>query len=147
MKRLIFIACMLFFGAACTPEYGQRNPYLQEVRFSVELNLNLPAYAPLQQVGNPVLITAPGVGTQGVYVINTGFDQFRAFEAACPNHTPNTCSLLTLSGQNGVCSCEGYTYTLFTGQMLQRPNDGKRYYDLLSYQAALYGNTLRVFQP
>jgi hypothetical protein len=31
--------------------------------------------------------------------------------------------------------------------MLQRPNDGKRYYDLLSYQAALYGNTLRVFQP
>jgi len=31
--------------------------------------------------------------------------------------------------------------------MLERPNDGKRYYDLLSYQAELFANTLRVYQP
>ncbi|MBR9855080.1 MAG: hypothetical protein GYB37_10975 [Algicola sp.] len=128
---------------SCSSDSSNRNPYLQEVRFRFELNLNLPLYSNLKNIGNPVPVTNNGVGTRGAFVMNTGTG-FMAWEASCPNHTPNNCSTMTIDGQNVVCSCEGYTYSLFTGQLLDRPDDGNRYYDLLFYNAAQSGNTVII---
>ena len=107
---------------SCSSDTSNRNPYLQEVRFRFDNN---------------------GVGTRGAFVINTG-SGFMAWEASCPNHVPNECSTMTIDGQNAVCSCEGYTYSLFTGQQLDRPNDGNRYHDLLFYSAVQGGNTVVI---
>ncbi|RKN83668.1 hypothetical protein D7Z94_04805 [Ulvibacterium marinum] len=108
------------------------------------MNLNLPLYSPLTNVGNAVYIPTQGVGTRGVFVINVGFDQFRAFEASCPNHAPNNCSTMELDGQTATCSCENYEYSLFTGQQLNRPDDGNRYYDMLEYRASFNGNSVII---
>lgn len=137
---IVFITFLL----SCDNDRTNRNPFLQEIGFQFNVNLNLPLYSPLTNVGNAVYIGTQGVGTRGVFVINSGFDQFRAFEASCPNHAPNNCSTMELDGQTATCSCEDYEYSLFTGQQLNRPDDGNRYYDMLEYRASFNGNSVII---
>ncbi len=143
MKR---ISLLMVIGilCSCDSERTNRNPYLQEIGFRFELNLRLPLYSPLTNTGTAVLVRSDGVGTRGVFVINTGFNQFRAFEASCPNHVPNDCSTMGFSGQVATCSCEDYEYSLFTGQQFNRPDDGNRYYDMLEYRATFGGETVSI---
>ena len=129
---------------ACDNTRTDRNPFLQEVGFRFDINLNLPLYSPLTNPGTAVYIGTANVGTRGVFVINSGFEQFRAFEASCPNHAPNDCSTMTFEDQVATCPCDDYRYSLFTGQMLDRPDDGQRYYDMLEYRTSLSGNTLFI---
>ena len=136
---------LLFLLIACSSDGTNRNPFLQEVNFRFELNLNLPLYNNLNNIGNPVYVGNTGVGTRGVFVMKTSLDSFFAFEASCPNHAPNNCSTMTIDGQNVICSCEDFTYSLFTGQQLNRPNDGNRYYDLLFYRTTQSGSIIAVF--
>lgn len=143
MIRKLSILFLLIF-ISCSNDGTNRNPYLLEVSFRFDANLNLPTYIPLTNIGSAVYVPNDGIGTKGVFIINTGFDQFRAFEASCPNHAPNECSTMTLDGQIVTCSCENYEYSLFTGQLLERPEDGKRYYDMLEYRASLSGNTVVI---
>jgi nitrite reductase/ring-hydroxylating ferredoxin subunit len=143
MTRYIYILILLII-TACSNDGTNRNPYLQEISFRFEANLNLPSYSPLTNTGSAVFIQSATVGTKGVFVINAGFDQFRAFEASCPNHAPNECSTMTLNGQVATCSCEDYEYSLFTGQLLNRPDDGKRYYDMLEYRTSFGGNIVVI---
>lgn len=135
---------VLLFMLSCDNDRGTRNPFLQEIGFRFDMNLNLPLYSPLTNLGNAVYIDSPGIGTRGVFVIKSNFDQYRAFEASCPNHIPNECSTMSIDGQVVSCSCEDYEYSLFTGQLLNRPDDGKRYYDLLEYRAIQSGNVVVV---
>ncbi|AWX44154.1 hypothetical protein HME9304_01154 [Flagellimonas maritima] len=145
MRR--FWSCIfLTFIISCDSNDTNRNPFLQEVSFRFELNLNLPLYNNLNTIGNPVFVGNSGVGTRGAFVMKTSIDNnFIAFEASCPNHAPNNCSTMEIDGQNVVCQCEDFTYSLFTGQQLNRPDDGNRYYDLLFYRTTLSGNTVTVF--
>lgn len=143
MKRILGLIVLLLF-LACENNSTNRNPYLQEINFRFDANLNLPLYSPLTNTGSAVLVTQDGVGTRGIFIINAGFNQFRAFEASCPNHAPNDCSTMTLDGQVATCPCEGYEYSLFTGQMLNRPDDGNRYYDMLEYRTSFGGNSVTV---
>lgn len=137
----IFLVVILF---SCETDRSNRNPYLQEIGFRYEINLSLPLYSPLTNTGNAVYIGAAGVGTKGAFIINSGFSQFRVFEASCPNHASNECSTMVLDGQLATCSCEDYEYSLFTGQLLNTPDDGGRYYDMLEYQASLSGGSVTI---
>lgn len=143
MKRTLGFILMVFL-LSCDKQQTNRNPFLQEIGFAFDLNLNLPLYSPLTNIGSSVYVGNQQAGTKGVFVTNTGFDVFRAFEASCPNHAPNDCSTMTMSGQVATCSCEDYEYSLFTGQMLNRPDDGRRYYDMLEYRASFSGNTVII---
>lgn len=141
----LFIAFVFCSGLlACSSDSGRRNPFLQEVGFRTDLNLNLPLYSPLTNPGNAVYVGGQGIGIRGIFVINTGFDTYRAFEATCPNHQPNSCSTMDLNSQVIVCNCEDFEYSAFTGQQLNRPDDGMPYYDMLEYRARLSGNTVIV---
>lgn len=117
---------------------------MPEVGFRFEANLNLPLYSPLTNTGSAIYIDNQGVGIRGVFVINKGFDQFFAWEASCPNHAPNACSTMDLNSQTVICSCEDFEYSLFTGQQLNRPDDGKPYYDLLFYNTSFDGTTVVI---
>jgi len=141
IKHLIPLLILL---VSCSNDRGQRNPFLQEVNFRFEIDLNLPLYSPLTNPGSPVYISSGGVGIRGAIVINTGFDVFRVFEASCPNHSPSPCSTMSINGQNAICSCEDFEYSLFTGQQLDRPDDGMQYFDMLEYAARLNGNILVI---
>lgn len=143
MKRILTLLLILIVFA-CENSTTNRNPYLQEINFRFDANLNLPLYSPLSNTGSAVIVTTDGIGTRGIFIVNAGFNQYRAFEASCPNHAPNNCSTMKLDGQVATCSCEGYEYSLFTGQMLNRPDDDKRYYDMLEYRATFSGNSVIV---
>lgn len=143
MKR-VFGIVLLMLLLSCDNNTGTRNPYLQEIGFRFDMNLSLPLYSPLTNLGSAIYVDSPGVGTRGVFIIKSSFDQYRAFEASCPNHVPNECSTMSLDGQVVTCSCEDYEYSLFTGQLLNRPDDGKRYYDMLEYRATQSGNVVVV---
>lgn len=143
MIRKLSIIIVLFISA-CSNDGTNRNPYLQEISFRFEANLNLPSYSPLTNTGSAVFIQSETAGTRGVFVINAGFEQFRAFEASCPNHAPNECSTMRLNGQIVTCSCDDYEYSLFTGQLLNRPDDGKRYYDMLEYRTSFGGKIVVI---
>lgn len=136
------LACLVFL--ACSKDTQQRNPFLPEIGFRFDINLNLPLYSPLLTQGNPIFLDNAAVGIRGVFIMNTGFELYRAFEASCPNHAPNTCSTLELDGQVARCSCEDYEYSLFTGQMLNRPDTEERLYDLLEYRANRSGNIVTI---
>ena len=110
LSHTIFLILSLL-ALSCTKQQTNRNPYLQEVRFSTSINLSLPSYNNLTAIGNPIYINETGVGTRGIFVMNVGFNQFRAFEATCPNHIPNSCSVLKLNGQNGSCDCDDLSYS------------------------------------
>ncbi len=135
---------LLLLVVGCSKDDGQRNPNLQEIGFRFEINLNLPLYSPLTNPGSPVYISSNGVGIRGVFVMNTGFNVFRAFEASCPNQPPSSCSTMEQEGQNAVCPCDDFEFSLFTGQLLNRPDDGNRYYDMLEYRAQFSGNTVII---
>lgn len=143
MKR-IFGLFLVLLATGCEKQSTNRNPYLQELGFYFELNMNLPLYSALTNPGSTVYIASEQVGTRGVFVTNTGFDVFRVFEASCPNHAPNECSTMEDNSQVATCACENYKYSLITGQMLNRPNDGKRYYDMLEYRARVSGNSVLI---
>ncbi|MEO9891453.1 hypothetical protein [Aurantibacter sp.] len=143
MNRIICLL-LLFLVLSCDSDRAIRNPYIQEIGFRFDLNLSLPLYSPLTNPGSPVYIGLDGVGNRGVFVINAGFDQFRAFEATCPNHPPNSCSTMEIDGQNAICPCEDYEYSLFTGQQFNVPEDDNVYYNLLEYRAVQSGNSVII---
>lgn len=141
-RASIFLSFFLFW--ACSKDSANRNPNLPEIGFRYDINLNLPLYSPLTNTGNAVYIPAQGVGIRGAFVMNTGFNTFRVFEASCPNHPPNDCSTMKLNGQTAICDCEDYEYSLFTGQLLNTPEDGARYYNMLEYRASQSGNVIVI---
>ncbi|TDQ33184.1 Rieske (2Fe-2S) protein [Zeaxanthinibacter enoshimensis] len=137
-------ALLLLLTFSCSSDGTNRNPFLPEIGFRFEVNTNLPLYSALNNDGNSVYINTQGVGIRGVYVTNTGFSTYRAFEASCPNHSPNECSTLEQDGQVAECGCDNFRYSLFTGQLLNRPDDGNRYYDMLEYRATRSGNVILI---
>ena len=144
IKQITIAVFSLLVLLSCSNDEGNRNPFLQEIGFRIELNTNLPLYSPLTSPGNPVFVDSQGAGIRGIFVINTGFDLFRAFEASCPNQSPSPCSTMEIVGQNAVCDCDDLEYNLFTGQLLNRPDDGERYFDMLEYRAVQNGSVVVV---
>ena len=140
----LILSVVLLVFMACSVNSTNRNPYLQEVGFRFDINLNLPLYTNLNNTGNPVYIGTEGAGIRGVFVINSGFGVFRAFEASCPNQVPTSCSTMTFEGTVAQCPCDNLEYSLFTGQLLNRPDDGNRYYDMLEYRADASGNLVII---
>jgi len=143
MRQLgILLFCV--FILSCDSDPTNRNPFLQEIGFRIDLNLNLPLYSPLTTIGNAVFVDSEGAGIRGIFVINAGINTFRAFEASCPNVAPSSCSTLTFEGQTAICPCNENEFSLFTGQLLNTPEDDTRFFNLLEYQARLSGNTLII---
>ena len=83
----------------------------------------------------------PNEGNGGIIVNNTGTG-FVAFDAADPNHVFSNCSVLSISGLEGVCGCnEANKYSLFTGQPLE---NSELRCGLKAYFVEINGNTLFV---
>jgi len=140
MKRILGLL-FLFFLSSCDKNSTNRNPYLQEISFRFDLNLNLPLYSSLTNTGSAVYVGNAAVGTRGAFVINTGFNSYMAWEASCPNHAPSSCSSLRINGVTASCTCEDYQYSLATGQPL---TEGATY-SLLFYKVQQNGTQVRIY--
>ena len=136
MKKYFFLllAFPMLFGCS-TDKVNNNNPYLPNYTFTIDINMNLPAYSNLLYVSNGVYY--PGQGVRGIIIFNTG-SGYNAFDAACPNQALGTCSTMTIKGINAVCPCDSKEYSLFTGQ-------GGLKYPLKQYRVEVNGNLLRVY--
>ena len=137
MKKyfLILIAFPMLFGCS-TNSIHNNNPYIPNYSFTIDINMNLPAYSKLLYVSNAVYIS--GQGVRGIIVFNSG-SGYNAFDAACPNQALSTCSTMSINGIYAVCACDSAEYNLFSGQ-----SAGKQY-SLKQYRVEVNGNILRVY--
>lgn len=140
MKRLIIICVAFILLSGCRSDDIRRdNPFLMDLRFDVNINLNLPQFTNLNFSGNAVYLG--GFGNAGIIVVNFG-GNFYAWDAADPNMIPEPCSRLQIVGLEGVSQCQQQnSYSLATGQPLQ---DGLLY-PLYNYRLRHTGNIIRVF--
>jgi nitrite reductase/ring-hydroxylating ferredoxin subunit len=136
MKNYLFliITSLLFLGCS-NNENSNKNPYLPNYSFSIDLNMNLPSYSTLKYASNAVYY--PGAGVSGIIVFNTG-SGYNAFDAACPNQDVTSCSTMTIKGVNALCACDSKEYSLFTGQ-------GDMQYPLKQYRVEVKGEVIRVY--
>ena len=119
----------------------QNNPNLLNVQFNIELNLSLPQFSQLNFSGNAIYVGGPGIGNDGIIVVNTG-SGFVAWDASDPNEIPRNCTRLQIDGFNASSTCQNpNSYSLITGQPLE---DNLRF-GLLNYQLNANGDMIRVF--
>lgn len=111
---LLFII-IAFLGCSKEDNPNNNNPYLPNYSFNIQLNTNLPAYANLNYISNPVYVDVAGAGVRGLIVMKTGEGLYNAFDAACPNQSLSDCSTMTINGITAVCPCDDKAYNLFTG--------------------------------
>lgn len=137
MKKYILLFLIIPFFFNCSDNgFDNKNPYLPNYNFILDINMNLPAYSNLQYPANAIYYS--GKGAKGIFVFNTG-SGYNAFDAACPNQALSSCSTMTLNGIKVVCPCDNAEYSLFTGQ-----SPGKQYL-LKQYRVEVNGNVLRVY--
>ena len=140
MKRtLIFTAFILFFASCSSDDELRDNPYLADLNFIFNIDLNLPQYNNLNFPGNS--FTTYNYGINGVVIYNLNNSQFLAFELTDPNHVPSSCSIMEVNGIEASCSCDdGNTYSIITGQLLE----GQGKYTLKPYRIQRVGNLLEI---
>ncbi len=134
----LFLVVFFLMFVSCKKNKTYNNPYLEDVSFSISINLDLPEYSSLQFANNSVLVH--NIGIKGVIVFNTG-NSFTAFEASDPNHYPSACSTMQPNQFTCRCDCEDNTYSLYTGQLTS--GDGE--YPMKPYHVTQNGNTLRIY--
>ena len=104
MKKSVWLFVLFLVFISCS-ENGpvNTNPFIPNYTFTVDINMNLPSYSKLLYPSNAVYYA--GKGVKGLIIFNTG-SGYNAFDAACPNQTPSTCSPMTIDGIDAVCSCD-----------------------------------------
>jgi len=141
MKKLIIFSFLsaVMFGCSKSDDNNDNCNFLLNIGVNTSLNLNLPQYNDLNFISNPIYVQ--GFGNGGLIVTNTGTG-FVAYDAADPNHIPNSCSIITINGLEGICGCDDANkYSLFTGQPLENPS---LRCGLKSYRATISGNNLII---
>lgn len=137
-KDLIYLAIILVVTCSENDDNNNCN-FLLNIGVNTSLNLNLPQYNDLNFISNPIYVQ--GYGNGGLIVTNTGTG-YVAFDAADPNHIPNSCSIISISGLEGICGCEDANkYSLFTGQPLENSN---LRCSLKAYRTEISGNNLII---
>ncbi|MFV8268700.1 Rieske (2Fe-2S) protein [Flavobacterium sp. GT2N3] len=136
MKKYLLLSFIMPFFFSCSDAgFDNTNPFVPNYTFTVDINMNLPAYSNLKYVSNAIYY--PGAGARGIIIFNTG-SGYNAFDAACPNQAMSSCSTMTINGINAVCGCDSKEYSLFTGQ-------GPLQYPMKQYRVQVNGNVLRVY--
>lgn len=139
MKKIFIVFSLYFMLLACDSEnFNNRNPYLPNYGFSMEINTNLPLYNDLKFASNSVKVYPSNGPSRGVIVFNTG-SGYVAFDGGCPNQDLSSCSTLAINGIEATCPCDDAAYNLFTGQ-----SPGKKY-PLKQYRVEVAGDNLRVY--
>ena len=135
-----FLLTILINILSCSKENYKTNPYLETFPYEKNINLNLPMYDNLRFSGGSILIN--NIGIKGVILFNLN-DQIMAWEASCPNQFPSDCSKMEIEGLQSECKCDGYKYSLATGQILNSISE--KNYPMLSYRTLRNGSSVKIY--
>lgn len=139
-SRLLLGLFYLGTVLSCSKTTMIRNPYISDVAFDYQVNLNLPQFDDLRFVGGSAYVYQAGL--KGVLIFNLNGRDFLAWEATCPNHIPRVCSRLQIDGVLATCSCESFQYSLANGQLLNPDNSGNTPYPMINYRVELFDSYL-----
>ncbi|MDR9456000.1 MAG: hypothetical protein RI572_01205 [Salegentibacter sp.] len=142
MKKIIFGLIIPVFLVGCSTDDNNRlnNPNLPDLNFRIQLNLDLPEYNNLQYPGNSYSTYSNGI--KGIVVYNINNSQYTAFELSDPNHPPNNCSAMQVTGITAKCQCDdGNEYNIVTGELTA----GEGQYTLKPYRIERRGNAIEVY--
>lgn len=136
MYRILILLGVLLLFQNCEKNF-QRNPFLQEAKFSKTLKLNLTDYNKLKIPGG--VVQYDNVGLRGIVVINIG-NNYMAWDRACPSQALSDCSQMTLESDHlfMLCPCNGVKYNLLNGQ----PQSKETSYPMLNYQVVKRGDNV-----
>ena len=142
MKKIFFSILLGLILISCSKNSiaNSNCNFLLNLGVNTSINLNLPQYSQLQFPTNSVYV--PNVGNGGIIVTNSGTG-FLAWDASDPNHTPSSCSVLSITGGiEGNCNCsDANIYSLITGQPL---NDSSLRCGLKAYRVEVNGSNLII---
>ncbi|MBT8394166.1 MAG: hypothetical protein KJN66_04860, partial [Bacteroidia bacterium] len=117
MKKLALLFLSLLFTASCSKnDVNNKNPFLPNYSFDTGdlINTALPLYSTLNNAGSHFTI-GNNYGINGVVIYYSGTN-YSAFELSDPNHTLQTCSILSIQGVVATCSCDdGNSYDILVG--------------------------------
>ena len=146
-KILILLLLALVFSTSCKKNDDDNltsNPNIPNAVFDTgnAINTSLPQYNQLQFPGNYVILNNSNYGINGVVLYYSGAS-YSAFELSDPNHSLNSCSILSVEGVIATCTCDdGNSYEIIGGT----PNQGTTgQYTLKRYVVEVNGNIIRVY--
>ncbi len=140
IKLLPLLIVLFTISCSKSDDKQIRNPYLTNPVVSLNLNLNLPEYNPLKFPGSYII--APQ-GIKGIIVYCVSESYYVAFDLTDPNHPPNECSRMEITGIIAACPCpnDDNEYYIVTGQHTTEP-DIK--YPMQQYRAERVGNSVVI---
>lgn len=114
MKLFTYILLSLILTSCSSNNFDDSNcQFLADISLNHTENFNL---SPLNGLSNGTAIIIYPPNTRGVIIVNSGIDNYVAFDAADPNHPYETCSELTVSYPIATCNCDdGNTFSLIDG--------------------------------
>ncbi len=148
INKTILLFSFLVFTLSCSKDNStnQNNDFFPPVNFDININLILPDAAALQNPGGFVYRDGQGVGYKGIIIYNN-FDNFIAFDRACPYKVDSACSRIFVSSNNtnlqcgqGNNRCCASEFFITTGTVNKGPADRP----LRQYFVTRNGNFLRV---
>jgi nitrite reductase/ring-hydroxylating ferredoxin subunit len=145
---LLFIGISFLFTPSCTTTdpFGG-DCFVPEVAVNATLNLNLPEYFHLQNIGQHLTLDA---GNRGILVIHNYDDAFYAVERTCTYLSDRECSFIQVDSLNLQLRCGTYADTGFVQcctslfQLDGRLVNGPAQCNLKTYRTSFSGNVLNI---
>ncbi len=110
MKRLVVILVILGFAlGSCNTEdpFDGGDCFISEIAVNLTINMNLPEYFNLQNLGE--FVSFETAGNRGVYVIHNYDDLFYAVERTCTYKSDDECSRVVLDKDILQLRCGEFT--------------------------------------
>lgn len=115
----ISLTILIFSALIITNSCGNREETVScfpNSSINVVLNLNLPAYQNLQNVGGYIYVNEQGSGTKGLIVVRST-NSFKAYDRNAPHICPDTNTTLEVQNTTKiVCPKDGAEWILITGE-------------------------------
>jgi hypothetical protein len=144
MKNLLIALLISIAFISCSnsdDNINNNNPYLTAPAVNISLSLNLPEYIDLKFPGGSVVIHSQGI--KGIVVYCVTENQYVATELSDPNHIPNNCYKMEVTGILATCPCDdGNKYDIITAQF--SPQDNSKY-PMIQYRAIREGSVITIF--
>lgn len=114
---LFLIKLLFFFFLFSCSEEDVPQSMIPRFSFTRILYLSNPEFNPLQSIGNSMIVE--GIGYNGIVIYRHFSDEFKVYDANCPQFTKSSCSKLEIVSNIEVkCKCDESRFTLWTGQSL-----------------------------
>jgi len=145
MKRPFFIIILLalvFIVSRCNKDNdGNNSSQVPNVPTDIIININLPSYNALSNVGGFAYVQG---GSQGIVVYRVGLDQFAAFDRHCTYQVSEGCAIVVDEGNLAIDEecCES-VFEIINGT----PVEGLAERPLYQYNTQFNpnANTVRIF--